>query len=268
MKLKNIWRLADISGSYSVAKDIWNDFTPEGVAKLLESKENRLDRAAFLWDCLGPYYPAEQVEKAIAFSPAQAEIPPDVIDRLADICIRRETKKAAIRSAAAGIPGGIAAVVATVYDARQFNRHVILVMQKLLYLYGWPALEKGGRGMEEEIKDKIRLFYRIMCGDKLAGQAVTYYSKKYAEKISDQMIRHTLKNGIPVLKKGAEMTGAKVTEKALAGWISKSVPLVGGAVSGSLTYLTFYPMARRLQRFLQHHPNAYVKAERAMETEE
>lgn len=93
MKLKNIWRLADISGSYSVAKDIWNDFTPEGVAKLLESKENRLDRAAFLRDCLGPYYPAEQVEKAIAFSPAKAEIPPDVIDRLADICIRRETKK-------------------------------------------------------------------------------------------------------------------------------------------------------------------------------
>lgn len=136
MKLKNIWRLADISGSYSVAKDIWNDFTPEGVAKLLESKENRLDRAAFLRDCLGPYYPAEQVEKAIAFSPAKAEIPPDVIDRLADICIRREMKKAAIRSAAAGIPGGIAAVVATVYDARQFNRHVILVMQKLLYLYG------------------------------------------------------------------------------------------------------------------------------------
>ena len=48
MKWKRILGLADISGGYAVAKDIWKDFTPEGVAKVLENRENRLDRAAFL----------------------------------------------------------------------------------------------------------------------------------------------------------------------------------------------------------------------------
>lgn len=263
MKWKRILGLADISGGYAVAKDIWKDFTPEGVAKVLENRENRLDRAAFLKEQLAPYCLTEEIERAIDFSPAEAGISPALIDQLAENCINEETKRVSLMSAAAGVPGGLTAVIATVYDARQFNRHVILVMQKLLYLYGWQELQRGGRGMDEEIRKKIQLFYRIMCGDKLAGQAVTYYSKKYAKQISDGVIDYTLKEGaIPLLKKSMEKTGVKITRKLITRWVSKTVPVIGGAVSGSLTYLTFYPMARRLQRFLQRHPNAYRQREK------
>ncbi len=266
MRLESLFKLTALSGSVTMARDILNDFTPEGVYRLLEDEKNRINREEFLRAQLAPYYTEAEVQKAVDVSPQAAGIEADVIDKLADICIKSETKKVTMVSAAAGVPGGFASVFATVYDARQFNRHVVMVMQELLYLYGWPSLEKGGRELDDDTRAKVKLFYRLMAGDKLAGQAITYYSKKYAEKIGDEVVKHTVKNGAKVvLKKGAEAAGVKMTEKAVSNFISKSIPFVGGAVSGSLTYLTFYPMARRLQRFLKSHPLTYENEEKEID---
>ena len=40
--------------------------------------------------------------------------------------------------------------------------------------------------------------------------------------------------------------GAKVTKKTVEKTITKSVPLIGGVISGGLTYVTFRPMGGKL----------------------
>jgi len=44
--------------------------------------------------------------------------------------------------------------------------------------------------------------------------------------------------------------GVKMTKDVFAKGVSKAVPVVGGVVSGGLTYATFKPMAKRLQKYL------------------
>ena len=42
------------------------------------------------------------------------------------------------------------------------------------------------------------------------------------------------------------MIGMKITKKTVEKTITKAVPVVGGVVSGGLTYVTFRPMGHRL----------------------
>ena len=50
----------------------------------------------------------------------------------------------------------------------------------------------------------------------------------------------------PLLKKIAGYIGVSVTKKSTSAVISKSLPVIGGFVSGGLTLITFRPMGNRL----------------------
>jgi len=50
----------------------------------------------------------------------------------------------------------------------------------------------------------------------------------------------------PLVKKVGAMVGVKITKKTVEKTITKAVPVVGGVVSGGLTYATFRPLGHRL----------------------
>nr|MBA3892065.1 hypothetical protein [Gemmatimonadaceae bacterium] len=50
----------------------------------------------------------------------------------------------------------------------------------------------------------------------------------------------------PLVKKVGALVGQKITKKTVEKTITKAVPVVGGVVSGGLTYVTFRPMGHRL----------------------
>lgn len=50
----------------------------------------------------------------------------------------------------------------------------------------------------------------------------------------------------PIAKKVGSILGYKITKKTVESVISKAVPVIGGAISGGITYVTFKPMGRRL----------------------
>ncbi|MEM5773680.1 MAG: zinc ribbon domain-containing protein, partial [Anaerolineaceae bacterium] len=54
----------------------------------------------------------------------------------------------------------------------------------------------------------------------------------------------------PIVKKIAAMLGQKIVKESFAKGVSKAVPVLGGAISGGLTFATFKPMAHRLQKHL------------------
>jgi hypothetical protein len=54
----------------------------------------------------------------------------------------------------------------------------------------------------------------------------------------------------PAVEKVAMLVGKKITQQTVDDTISKVVPLVGGLVSGGLTYLTYKPMGARFADLL------------------
>jgi hypothetical protein len=65
----------------------------------------------------------------------------------------------------------------------------------------------------------------------------------------------------PLLKKIGALIGNKVTKKTVEKAITKGVPIVGGVLSGVVTYVTFGPMGRRLADTLVRHVNGEFKDE-------
>ena len=69
----------------------------------------RIDRDKFLRSELKRYCPVDQVDLAVATTPAEAGVPIDVVSKIANSVIKNETTRVTTISAVAGIPGGFAA---------------------------------------------------------------------------------------------------------------------------------------------------------------
>lgn len=54
----------------------------------------------------------------------------------------------------------------------------------------------------------------------------------------------------PIVKKIAAWLGVKITKDSIGKAAGKIIPLLGAAVSGTLTYATFRPMAKKLKNEL------------------
>lgn len=61
------------------------------------------------------------------------------------------------------------------------------------------------------------------------------------------------------MKKVATILGFKMTKDVFAKGIGKIIPIIGGVVSGSLTFATYMPMAKKLQNYLSGLKPADVK---------
>lgn len=58
------------------------------------------------------------------------------------------------------------------------------------------------------------------------------------------------------MKKVAGYLGVQMTKQTFAKGVSKAVPIVGGAVSGGLTFATYRPMSAKLRDYLAGLPLA------------
>jgi hypothetical protein len=54
----------------------------------------------------------------------------------------------------------------------------------------------------------------------------------------------------PIIKEIAKVFGKSMTKGAFAKSVSKAIPVIGAVVSGGLTYVSFRPMAHKLQEYL------------------
>lgn len=56
----------------------------------------------------------------------------------------------------------------------------------------------------------------------------------------------------PIVKQTAKWLGIQVTKTSFSRSVAKIVPIIGGIVSGGLTYVTFKPQAKKLMRALRN----------------
>lgn len=169
------------------------------------------------------------------------------IDKLANQCISYHLTMVCGTSALMGLPGGwwMAGTIPT--DLTQFYGHILSLMQKLIYLYGWPSLTDAKNQLDDESLNIMTLFVGAMMGNKMAVEAltkvVTQVSKNAGIKISETVMAQ-------YAVKIAQWIGINMTKESFAKGMGKVLPLVGAPISATITYYTFRPMARRLKKHL------------------
>ena len=226
------------------------EITPEDIV-LQASKVPgvKIDRTAFLYKELIKYYSEDIVVSAMKNNPAYAGVTRDKINEIANQVIDYETNKVSAISFAAGIPGGLAMAASIPADVAQYFGFMLRVVQKLAYLYGFDDFELDGDSISDETMNNLLIFLGVMFGVQGANQGIKIIAETASKKVSKSLAQKALTKTTlyPIVKKVATTLGFKMTKEVFAKGVSKVVPVVGGVVSGGLTYLTFKPSAIKLQ---------------------
>ena len=206
----------------------------------------KVDRQEFLTKELTKFCTPMEVITAIDVSPVKV-LSKKEIDKIANQCISYHLTMVCGTSALMGLPGGwwMAGTIPT--DLTQFYGHILALMQKLIYLYGWPSLTDVNNQLDDESLNIMTLFVGAMMGNKVAIEALTkvvgQVSKNAGIRISETVIAQ-------YAIKIAQWIGINMTKEGFAKGVGKVLPLVGAPVSATITYYTFRPMARRLKKHL------------------
>ena len=177
----------------------------------------------------------------------------EVIERAARGVINSHLTTATVTSTAAGIPGGLAMAATMPADIAQYYWHVLVVAQKLGYLYGWPDLLDDKGQITEGTRNVLTLFVGVMFGaqaaSKLVGEIAKRVSLQAAKRLPQQALTKTIY--YPVIKQVAKWIGVKMTKDTFGRGIGKAIPILGGVLSGAITAFSFKPMAEKLQKHLR-----------------
>ncbi|MCL2839816.1 MAG: hypothetical protein FWE05_03500 [Defluviitaleaceae bacterium] len=231
------------------------------VLKSLEFPGVKINRTSFLQKELSKYFDDDIVKKAIETRPAQAGINIEDIECIAKACINNETLKVSALSAVAGIPGGFTMAIAMTADSIQFFAHIIRILQKLAYLYGWQEILGDEDGFDDETQNQLILFLGVMLGVNAANITLSKIALLSAQNVPKQLIRKALTKGVvyPVIKKTSAAIGIRMTKPIFAKAVGKIIPIVGAVASGGITYAFFKPMSKRLKNYLKELPLASIE---------
>ena len=237
-------------------EDVWNSVLRTAV--LLPGA--KVDRKAFLRRALSKHVTEKVLQSAIDTSPAKAGVSKNTIRRIATASIKWHRAGVSSVSFASGLPGGwwIAGTVPA--DLTQFFWHVLVILQKLAYLYGWPELfsEDSELELDDETLLILTVFVGVMLGAEPAAKVFGDIAECAAAQVLKRLPRETLtKWGLYRLaREVAKRIGIKLTEDSFARYLSRIVPILGGIISGTVTWISFSLMTSRLAAHLESLPLA------------
>ncbi len=229
--------------------------------QIMELKPLQVDRDLFLREAFMGKVDKEIVDDAICYGVMEAGIKSEVIDKIADKYIDDMTKTAAAVSFLSGLPGGGIGIAAIPVDMLQFYGKVFVILQKLIYLYGGDSLIDDKGRLKGEAVNIITICIACMVGIKSASDILSKVSMKAFRKASISLIEKQFSKEFfnkSVQKIGA-MLGKELTKEAAAKGVSKIVPVIGGVISGGVTYISFKKMSVKLKDKLSVK---YMKEER------
>lgn len=222
----------------------------------------KVDRNTFLYETLSKSIKnLDTVKIAISKNPIEAGISISQIDKIAKSLINKRTTHTSAASFASGIPGGLAMAATIPMDTLQFLGTAIRLSQELAYLYGYENLWDGNQLDNDKVKRELTLFLGVMFGVGGSASALRVISNN----ISKQVIQKTSRKALtktayyPIIKKIGSIIGVKVTKDSFAKGISKAVPIIGGIVSGGITYASMKPMGNRLSKVLSESIGNYTE---------
>lgn len=206
----------------------------------------RVDREEFLRK---QFKDDEHLETILKYGP-QSVYQEESLRKRADQIINNMTNQTSLISFAAGMPSTpFTAAAAGTADIAQYFGYALNMAQQIAYLFGEDALfTDGKKQISEEDQYRIVAYLGVMLGAAGSASLLTKVSKRVGinlgKKVANKALTKT--TWYPLLKKVGALIGTKITKKTVEKSISKLVPVIGGIVSGGLTYATFRPMGRKL----------------------
>lgn len=220
----------------------------------------KVNREAFLLEQFQEE-PEETVRIILEHGPVKAERGRDTLKAKAKKIVYERTVLSTGASFLAGLPGGFAAAATIPADVIQFYGVALRIAQELAYLYGEKDLWDGERLDESRVTNQLILYCGVMLEADGAAQAVRVMSSPLAKQILQKLPQGAAAKSfhLPVVKAVAKWFGVNVAKGLLAKSVSKAIPVIGGFVSGGITYATLRPMGQRLADTLDVAQYAYSK---------
>lgn len=213
-------------------------------------------RSEFLKKELFKKYPPDVINDAIKYNPAHAKISAEDIDKIADEVIKYERACVSGISTALGAPGGVAMVATIPADIVQYYGYLLRATQKLLYLYGFPEIDsvEKGQTFDTETINILIICMGVMYGAAGANNALKVMAKGLATGVEKKLLKTALTKGsiYPIVKSVTSWFGIRMTKDIFAGFLKKSIPVVGGVIGGGITFFSFKPCCDRLKASLQN----------------
>ncbi len=215
----------------------------------------KIKRDKFLRKELIKYCHEDVVREAIRYNPAKAGIPKKIINKISMNVIDYETTKVTAISVAASLPSSAAAAVAVTaasVDITSYFAHILRVVQKLAYLYGFEEFDFNEDDVDSETMNFIMIFLGVMFGVQGAASTLNKLANKLAENVAKKLAQKALTKGTiyPIVKQIAKTIGIRMTKQIFADTVASAIPLVGSALSGGLTFAMFRPCCMKLRKTL------------------
>ena len=234
------------------AMSVWNGI----LSAALKLPGAKISRSDFLSKELKKYYKEEDVLFAIENGFKDSVVKKSDIEKIVNSVIKSHTTMVSLISFATGLPGGWWMAGTIPADLTQFYYHVIVLAQKLAYLYGWPSFDE--EAASDGFLGLLTLFIGVMSGAKGAVTAIGKISANLAGQVAKRLPQQALTKTAwyPIVKQVAKWLGVSITKQSFSKTISKVIPVLGGVISGGITVATFLPMAMRLKKYLLSLPLA------------
>ncbi|MFW5889416.1 MAG: hypothetical protein ACOCUD_03450 [Bacillota bacterium] len=212
----------------------------------------KIDRSKYLNKELSRHCNNDIVKKAIALTPSVAGVEDEIIKKIAESSIKYETTKVTSISAAASISGGIMMAATIPGDLAQYFAHILRILQKLIYLYGWQQIELSEDKLDDATKNQLTLFVGVMFGVTSANVTIAKIAHGTAFRTQKDLMNKALTHSTiyPIVKKVAYKLGVRMNKEIFAKSTTKIIPGIGAVFSGGITYLTYKPLANRLYNYL------------------
>lgn len=214
----------------------------------------QVDRENYLRSVFRKAY-KDKLEQILLEGPIEAGVPMHVINKFADKAINNEALLTTGVSFVSGLPGGIAMGISIPGDLLNYYVHVFIIVQKLMYLYGWEddIFDSTGE-IDDTTMSALIIYIGFMMGVKPASTVLAQLAAKNVTKMAGGVIaKSIIKNGASrrIILKIVQMIGLKSSVKGAFTIGTKAVPVISGLVSGGITAATFIPSTKKLQNFFK-----------------
>lgn len=123
----------------------------------------KVDRSKFLVDKFSKELDPKDIPTLLEQGPTSL-LSQEILDRVANACIRDNVLLASGTSVLAGLPGGIAMAITIPADVAQFYGFSLKLAQELGYIYGYEDLWASREELSEDAQNTLLLYLGVMLG--------------------------------------------------------------------------------------------------------
>lgn len=219
------------------------------IEKSLSIPGVKVNRRDFLIEIFADKIAQEEIPLLLKLGPVKSGLfTPEQLKKAAIKNCNKNKWQCSATSFASGIPGGFAMFGTIPLDTMQFFGFNLRVAQQIAYIYGHEDFWSGDVLDNERVESELVVFLGTMLGAGGAAQVTRLLSAQLAKKVATDLPKKALTKTIyyPIIKNIAKSIGINITKNTFAKGLSKIIPVLGGALSGGITYKSMSVMNKRL----------------------